>query len=209
MDITKYGHSCLQVHDRDADILIDPGQFSAGFEDLTGLTAILITHVHADHLDLDRIGSLVAANPQATVYAEAAAAEQLSGVDVAATVATGGQQFDVGTQVTTHGRDHAVIHPDLPRFGNVGYLIGGRLFHPGDSLEVPGVDVEILAVPVMAPWMAMKEAIDFERAVAPRIAIPIHDRLLASTAMFYDRLSNMGPAGMQWLDLDDGTTRHV
>src|ERR1700712_4625623 len=69
MRITKLGHSCLHVVDGDADILLDPGTFSTGFEQLTGLTAVLITHQPPDPLDLDRLPAVLAANPQATVYA--------------------------------------------------------------------------------------------------------------------------------------------
>jgi L-ascorbate metabolism protein UlaG (beta-lactamase superfamily) len=209
MEITRFGHSCLQVRDRDANILIDPGNFSTGFDGLTGLTAILITHVHADHLDTERIGALAAGNPQAAVYGEVAAVEEMAKVGVAATVARAGENFDVGTPVQPFGELHAVIHDDLPRFGNVGYLIGGRLLHPGDALTVPDFEVEILAVPAMAPWMALKEAVDFERAVAPKVAFAIHDGLLKTTQMYHGRLEQMGPAGMRWLNLRDGEPQQL
>lgn len=209
MEITKFGHSCLQVRDRDANILIDPGNFSTGFEELRGLTAILITHVHADHLDTERIGALAAANPQAAIHGEAAAVQEMAKVGVSATVAVAGENFEVGTPIQPFGELHAVIHDDLPRFGNIGYLLGGRLLHPGDALTVPDFDVEILAVPVMAPWMALKEAVDFERAVAPQVAIPIHDALLKNPAMYYGRLEQMGSAGLRWLDIDDGRTAEI
>lgn len=209
MEITKYGHSCLQVRDNDANILIDPGVFSSGFEGLTGLTGILVTHVHADHLDAGKIATLAAANPQAAIYAETAAVDELAKAGVSATAATAGQTLDLGTPVEPFGELHAVIHADLPRFGNVGYLIGGRLLHPGDALTVPDFDVEILAVPAMAPWMALKEAVDFERAVAPKVAIPIHEALLRNTDMYYGRLEQMGPAGLRLFNLDDGHTEQI
>lgn len=204
MLIQKYGHSCLSVTEGDTKVLIDPGSFSRGFEDLTDLSAVLVTHVHDDHVDADRTAALVQGNPGVRVYAERAAAEKLAAVGVQATTVGPGESFDVGVPVTTHGGEHAVIHADLPCFGNVGFLVGGRLFHPGDSLQVPDVEVEVLAVPVMAPWMAMKEAIDFERAVAPKASIPIHDALLAMKGMYYDRLAQMGPKDLRWLDLDSG-----
>lgn len=212
MKLTKYGHSCLHV-EQDADgqrasILIDPGSFSQRLGSLTGLTGILVTHVHADHMDTERIAALVQANPQASVHAEPAAAAELGKAGIAVSDLAVGQQIDLGISVQAFGGEHAVIHADLPRFGNLGYLIGGRLFHPGDSLQVPSIEVEILAVPVMAPWMALKEAIDFERAVAPKVAIPIHDALLPTAAkpMYYGRLEALGPDGMRWLDLDHGAT---
>lgn len=205
MQITKYGHSCLHVTDGDASILVDPGAFSDGFEKLRDLTAILVTHVHEDHLDVDRTAELVRNNPGAAVYADPAAAEKLRSAGVNATVATAGDTFDVGTGVQVVGELHAIIHQDLPRNTNVGYLIGGRLLHPGDALIVPDQPVEILAVPVMAPWMALKEAVDYERAVHPKVAIPIHDHLIKPfTALFYGRLTDLAPAGTTFIELTDG-----
>jgi hypothetical protein len=50
-----------------------------------------------------------------------------------------GQELDLGgVGVRVAGRDHAVIHPDIPVVPNVGYLVGGRLFHPGDAFTPPG-----------------------------------------------------------------------
>ena len=39
--LTRYGHSCLLVESAGARILVDPGGFSHGFEELTGLDAVL------------------------------------------------------------------------------------------------------------------------------------------------------------------------
>ncbi|QNK80531.1 MBL fold metallo-hydrolase [Nakamurella sp. PAMC28650] len=209
MQITKLGHSCLHVADGDADILIDPGTFSAGFETLTGLTGILITHEHMDHLDLDRLPALVAANPQAPVYADAGSAPKIEAVGITVTAVKAGDSFDVGTTVTVHGKNHAVIHADLPDVANASYLIGGRLLHPGDSLAVPAVPVEILAVPAAAPWMALKEGVDFYRAVSPAVAFPIHEKILANPGMAYGLLEKLGPQSSKWLAPADGETFEV
>lgn len=204
MQITKLGHSCLHVVDGAANILIDPGTFSAGFETLTDLTAILVTHEHADHLDLERLPAVVAANPQAAVYADGGSAPKIEAAGVTVTAVHAGDTFDVGTPVAVFGVNHAVIHADLPTVTNASYLIGGRLLHPGDSLTVPEVEVEILAVPAAAPWMAIKEGIDFYRAVAPAVAFPIHERILANPAMAYGLLEKLGPEGSTWLAPADG-----
>lgn len=39
-----------------------------------------------------------------------------------------------GFDVQVHGEWHAVIHPDVPRMPNVGFLVDGLVFHPGDAL---------------------------------------------------------------------------
>ena len=208
MQITRYGHSCLHVVDRDGQVLIDPGTFSSGFEQLTGLTAVLITHQHADHVDLDRLPALLAANPQAAVYSDTATAEQLQGLGIRATAVRAGDTFDVGTPVSVHGQEHAVIHRDIPVIPNAEYLVGGRLLHPGDALHVPGIEVEILALPTMAPWMALKEAVDFYRAVGAAQALPIHDAIPRPQAlpMYYGRFADLGPHGSTFHSVaPDGT----
>ena len=93
-----------------------------------------------------------------------------------------GDELDVGTPVEVFAGDHAVVHRDVPVIPNACYLIGGRLLHPGDSLTVLDRPVEILALPTSAPWMAVKEAIDYFRAVNPAVAIPIHEKVLANPA---------------------------
>ena len=90
MRISKYGHSCLHVVDGAASILIDPGVFSQGFETLSGLTAVLITHQHPDHVDPQRLPGLLRANPGATLYADAGSVTALAEAGITATpVATG------------------------------------------------------------------------------------------------------------------------
>jgi L-ascorbate metabolism protein UlaG (beta-lactamase superfamily) len=64
--------------------------------------------------------------------------------------------------------------------------------------------VEILALPTSAPWMALKEAVDYFRAVDPQVAIPIHEKVMANPAMVYGLLAKLGPAGARWVDLDNG-----
>ncbi|HET9944048.1 MAG TPA: MBL fold metallo-hydrolase, partial [Actinomycetes bacterium] len=79
MRVTHLGHACLFVEIADSRVLIDPGSFSTGFEDLRDLDAIIVTHQHADHLDEERLPALLAANRQAAVYADPESADLLSG----------------------------------------------------------------------------------------------------------------------------------
>jgi L-ascorbate metabolism protein UlaG (beta-lactamase superfamily) len=185
MRLTKFEHACLLIEDADARILIDPGAYSHGFESLTDLTAILVTHQHADHIDLNRIGGIAGRNPQAQIFADDATAALLSERGLTATAVTEGDRLDVGTEVTVHGINHAVIHPDIPVIPNVGYLVSGRLFHPGDAYTVPTVPVDVLCLPSGAPWLKVWEAADFLRRVAPRVAVPIHEAVLAMPGMHY------------------------
>jgi L-ascorbate metabolism protein UlaG (beta-lactamase superfamily) len=78
---------------------------------------------------------------------------------------------------------------------NVGYLINGLVFHPGDSFTLPERPVDVLLLPVTAPWSKIAEVIDFARAVKPRLAVPIHDAILSDIGLgLVDRLlGDQGP----------------
>jgi len=206
MRLTKFGHSCLLVETERDRILVDPGSFSHGWETLRGVTAVLVTHQHPDHVDLTRLPGMLAVNADARLFADPATAEQLARSDLRAAEVDAGDTLDLGTLVEVFGDGHATIHRDLPGLPNRGYLIDGRLYLPGDSLQVPIEAVEILGVPVAAPWMALKEAVEFIRAVQPTVAIPIHEKVLASTVTPYALLQRLKPEPTQWLDLDDGRT---
>lgn len=196
MRITRYGHSCLLVEDGDARLLLDPGTFSSGFEDLQGLTAVLVTHQHADHLDDARLRPLLAANPDARLHVDEGSAEQLAGLPL--TVVHAGDVLDLGVQVDVLGDRHAVIHPDIPGIPNVGYLFAERFFTPGDALTVPPGPVEVLGLPTAAPWLKAAEAVDMLRAVAPRTAFPVHDAVLAAPAIWYGLFDGLAPEGTRF-----------
>jgi L-ascorbate metabolism protein UlaG (beta-lactamase superfamily) len=184
MRITKFGHACLLIEDGSARLLIDPGTFSSGFEDLEGLDAILITHQHQDHCLPENIKALVDRNKDTVVYADEGSAGILSEHGVAVRAVHEGESWEVaGVSVAAVGRDHAVIHPDIPGIPNVGYLIADRFFYPGDAYTNPGRPVEVLAVPAGAPWLKIAEAVDYVRQVKPKVAIPVHDAVLAMPDM--------------------------
>jgi L-ascorbate metabolism protein UlaG (beta-lactamase superfamily) len=90
---------------------------------------------------------------------------------------------------------------------NVGYLVGGRLFHPGDAFTEPGQPVEVLAVPAGAPWLKLAEAVDYLRRVGPRVAVPVHEKLLSErgVAAHYRQLEGLGAGDRtSFRNLDDG-----
>jgi L-ascorbate metabolism protein UlaG (beta-lactamase superfamily) len=208
MRLTKYGHSCLLVEQGAARMLLDPGTLSGGFEALEGLTAVLVTHQHADHLDRERLRGLLDRNPGVRVVGDEGSAEALAEAGAEVEVVHDGDELDVGgVGVLVAGRDHAVIHPDIPVVPNVGYLVGGRLFHPGDAFTMPGRPIEVLAVPAGAPWLKLSEPIDYLRRVRPRVAVPVHELVLstAGKSIHYRQLEQLGAGGGTTLRvLDDG-----
>jgi len=184
MRVTHLGHACLLVELADRRVLIDPGSFSSGFEDLTGLDAILVTHNHADHFDPARVAVLIGANPSAVVHADPLTAERLRAEGLAAVPSRQGEDFAVGdVTVTPVGELHAFNHPDMPRIPNIGVVLRAdgepSLFHPGDAYDGAPGDVDVLAHPLNAPWAASRDSIAFVARIAPKVFIPIHDALLS------------------------------
>ena len=195
MQLTKYGHACVRLdNEGGGSVVLDPGVYSPDV-DLTGVADVLVTHEHADHLDVDRLVPLV--RDGLRLHTNAAVAEQLRadhGIDVHAVAP--GETFDVaGLEVRVVGGEHAEIYDGLPGCANVGFVLGG-VYHPGDSVHVPDVEVSTLLLPVSAPWLKLAEALDFVRAVAPARAFPVHDAML----------SEIGAGGVdRWVEMKGGS----
>jgi len=182
VQIVHHGHSCVLLTTDSARLLFDPGTLSNGFESARDLDAILITHQHFDHVDGARLPALVEANPNAALVVDEDTAPELEKLGLTPTsVAHAGDTFTFGdTSVAVVGGDHAVIHPDFAMPSNVGYVVDhGAFYHPGDALFVPEQRIDVLGLPMSAPWLKTSEAGEFLRAVGPRVAVPIHDALLS------------------------------
>lgn len=200
MIIERFGHAALLVECADQRVLIDPGSYAAaGAFALLDLTAIVVTHQHADHADPERLPGLLEANAGAVVLAERGAMELLPDLASRATELRAGERIALGSAVLVGvGGQHAVIHSDLPSIGNVGVTLTARgeptLFHPGDAYDVAPDGVDILAVPLAAPWAKLSETVEFVRHVAARSVFAIHDSALStqSRAMYWRTIERLG-----------------
>lgn len=207
MRLTKFGHACVRIEYADAVVVLDPGGFTEA-DAVDGATAILITHEHPDHYNPAHLR----ATDAAIFTIEAVAAQIRTGApDLAErlTVVTPGSAFDVGLTVDVVGFKHAVIHHDLPRIDNSGYLLtvgDQRVYHPGDSLTLPETDVDLLLAPISAPWLKVSEAIDFVRAVGAPRNLGIHDKIYTDVALGIvdTHMGNLLPEGQEFFRRADG-----
>jgi L-ascorbate metabolism protein UlaG (beta-lactamase superfamily) len=193
MQLTKLGHACVRVRKDDRTLVIDPGGLTPEDDAITGAEAVLITHEHFDHLEADRLRRALAGDPRLTVYTCRAVAEILGDAgDRIRTVGDGDSLTIAGFDVGVVGQKHEIVHPDVPPVDNVGFILDGEVFHPGDAFTV--LEAPTLLVPGQAPWMKAPEMIHYLRAVAPRRAYAVHDGLLndAGLGLLVNQLTGEG-----------------
>ena len=178
MKISKHIHSCLLVEDDGKRILIDPGNytFDEGALDLKkidGLDLILITHEHLDHAYPPLIKKVF---------------ERFPGVKILANLSTKNFLIKEGINSFTDSFEN-ISFADAPHE----LLLGGRgaennlfnifgnppagragLTHPGDSLKFDS-SLEVLALPIQAPWGSLVASVEKAALIKPKIVIPIHD----------------------------------
>lgn len=206
MRITKFGHACVRLEHDGTTVVIDPGAFTDPAA-LVGADAVLITHEHMDHFEESRLRAALEADPALRVWTNDAVAGRLDGVAQRVTAVGEGDAFELGAlEVSVHGEWHAEIHRDVPLVKNIGFLLGGRLFHPGDALTVPPHTVETLLLPIGAPWTKAGELVDYVREAAPRVAVPVHDAVLSPIGLaVHTRLvGEDGPGGARLRALGEG-----
>jgi L-ascorbate metabolism protein UlaG (beta-lactamase superfamily) len=179
--LTKHEHACVAFEKDGASFVIDPGVFSPNAADIiSGASVVLLTHEHFDHVNETALSEALAARPDLKVYAPASLADTFSAHAGQFTAVAAGDELKIaGFTVTVHGSTHALIHADIPQIPNVGYLVDGAVYHPGDAYFVPEASVGTLLLPTSGPWMKLGEAADYVRAVRPDAVVQIHEMLLS------------------------------
>lgn len=213
MKLTKFEHACVTAEKDGTTLVIDPGAFSpdaAGI--IAAADAVLLTHEHMDHVNEAAVNAALADRPDLVVYAPEALRGMFAAHPGQFTAVAAGDELKLGSfAVTVHGAEHAVIHPAIPNCANVGFLLDGGVYHPGDAYFVPQAEVTTLLLATSGPWMKFGEAIDYVRAVRPRQVVQIHEALLSDIGqqLAGAMLGEQGPAGVPLTALPAGQSLTV
>jgi len=178
MKISKYLHSCLLFEKDNFKLLIDPGTFTfaEGFikpGEFTNVDAIIITHIHPDHLDKDNLSKIVALSG-AKVYTVKQVADELTKYGLKTELIP--QQIGPFHLELIPVKHEAILDSPLPEM--MALLIDGKVLHPVDSFEdklLAYSGIELLILPVMAPFTTELIVAAFADKMQPKQILPVHD----------------------------------
>jgi len=210
MRITKLGHACVRLEHDGTTVVLDPGSFTdSGATD--GADLVLVTHEHPDHWTPAHLAATDAPVRAPAAVEAAVRAEDAALADRVRVVAPGEvlDPAEVGVPITAVGEWHAVIHRDIPRVHNCGYLVtlgATVVFHPGDALTPPGVPVDVLLAPASAPWLRSEMAVDFVREVGAPVNVAIHDAIYSEAGhrVLATQMGQLLPEAQAWVRLAPG-----
>jgi L-ascorbate metabolism protein UlaG (beta-lactamase superfamily) len=181
MKIAKYLHSCLLFEQDGGKLLFDPGthSFVEGLvtpDTFRDVSTVVITHGHPDHLDLENLKQILALSG-ADVITNGEVAETLSKEGIDATVVEEGAHTADPFRLLAIPTPHEpILAQSTPR--HTAYLVNDRVLNCADSFGAPllaHAGVEILIMPVMAPFLTEVGAFAFAKQMRPRQVIPVHD----------------------------------
>lgn len=181
MRLIKYTHACVRLEHAAGVLVIDPGVWSEP-DALVGADVALLTHAHSDHADVLRLaGSGV--HVIAPVDADLGPVAERLGL--VTTRVSPGEVFEAaGFRVRAVGGHHGRVYDERP-VANLGYVVDGRVLHPGDSLHVPAADeidddgvLDVLLAPVHGSWQSTRDLLEYVVRVAPRRVVGIHENRL-------------------------------
>lgn len=170
----------MLIEENRVRVITDPGTYTTAQDEVKNINVIVITHEHADHLHIESVRKIRENNPTSTIVTNSAVDKLLREADIQdAIIIEDGQSDEVaGIHISGHGHQHAEIYKSRSRVMNTGYMIGERLYYPGDAFHNPRIPVDVLALPVAGPWVKISEATDFALEVNPKVVFPVHDGML-------------------------------
>ncbi len=208
MKIKKIGHCCLVIKLENLTILTDPGAYSSGQNELTGIDVILITHDHPDHLHIDSLEKIIKNNPRAQIITNSGVGKVLTEKGIKHSLLEGKNTQEIkGVLLEAFDCKHEEIYKEMGQVQNTGYFIDNKLFYPGDSFYNPGKSVDILALPVAGPWCTIHDVIKYALEVKPKKAFPVHDGAFYPERRGITRAAPtkiLEESGIQFVDLVEG-----
>jgi L-ascorbate metabolism protein UlaG (beta-lactamase superfamily) len=210
MKITKYGHCCLYIDIQGILFLTDPGSFSILPEVLPRVDFLVLTHEHADHVHTETVKKILMQQPHVRVITNTAVARLLDGI-CSCEIVEHMQRVDCnGISLAAYGEAHAIVHDSITPVQNTGYLFDETLFYPGDALTVPGIPIDVLALPTAGPWIKISEALTYAVDMHPRVVVPVHDGVYLKPDMMNPLIQKVLTAqGIACIQLEHGVATEV
>lgn len=191
-------------------LAIDPGSFvSAKYsaQDLLPLDAILITHEHGDHVDLNLLRSLMQGNAIPVIANQHT--KQVVG-DLVTQVVADGESFEAaGMKVIARELPHCLLADGSHGPQNTGYLIDGAFFHAGDGIAIDGLEVQAAAIPIAGPDISARDVFAFIKQLHCQAVIPIHYEYFLENPHLLAKLAEDIVPGIQFVVLDHGQSTEL
>lgn len=177
MKIIKYEHACLDIMEGNSRLIIDCGKFTTSLTDFNNIYAVVITHIHGDHFSPQIIKKIIRTNPNVKIFSTE---EVVKEIGTNAEVARSEIKYTVGDfTLEFFGELHAEIDPQTPVIQNIGVLVNGKLYYPGDSFTQCPKPFEVLAVPASAPWLRVGQTIPLIKNSRCQLVFPTHNALFS------------------------------
>lgn len=178
MRFTKLEHSGCVVEKGRQKIVCDPVEFVDKLPELENVMAVVITHKHGDHLQLEKLMKIIERNPGIRILTTS---DTVSEVPHAEIVRNGDVIEVGGFRLRFFGGDHAAIVDGVVPCENIGVAIDEKVVNPGDSFDVPD-DIEspeVLLVPSAAPWCKVSESMNYIEKMQPKMVVSVHNAVLS------------------------------
>lgn len=186
MKISKHIHSCLLIENQGKTILIDPGIFTyqekaLDLNEIAKLDYLLFTHEHPDHMYLPFVKEIVAKFPEVKIITNESIVTLLQKENI-----TASSKEDTVVKLTPV--PHEKLWDSVPPENSL-VTVFDKLATPGDSHHFE-TSVDILALPIQAPWGCTTDAVNLALKLHPKVIIPIHDWMWRGDfrKMMYQRL---------------------
>lgn len=176
MKITKLEHSGIIIEKDGKNIVFDPVEYKKQIPKIENVVAVVITHRHSDHLQMDVLKKILANSPNAKIFTTN---ETTQIIENAVGVSAGMSLEVEGFKLSFFGSDHAAIVPGQIPCTNIGVVVDDFIVNPGDSFDLPVAPAGILFVPISGPWLKIYESMEYVEKARPKIVVPFHDAFLS------------------------------